>query len=135
MGSPELAYGFLLYSTTRHTKDGDAEIFDTTALKGIYDIRAEDGRVTCKLRVDPRVQNRNGTLHGGCTATIVDIVGTAALLTQSVRGGVSLNINTNYLSAMPGGGVVLIDAKVRRKYSATKLPLLNSSSVKIKSKI
>jgi acyl-coenzyme A thioesterase 13 len=115
MGSPELAKGFLLYSTTLQTKDGDPRIFDTTSLKGIYDIRAEDGRVTCKLSVEPRVQNRNGTLHGGCTATIVDVVGTAALLTQVSRGGVSLNINTNYIAAMPGGGVVLIDAKVRKR--------------------
>jgi len=113
MGSPQLAYGFLLYSTTLETQDGP-KIFDTTSLKGIYDVRAEVGRVTCKLPVELRVQNRNGTLHGGCTATIVDVVGTAALLTQIPRGGVSLNINTNYLSAMPGGGVVLIDAKVRK---------------------
>jgi acyl-coenzyme A thioesterase 13 len=114
MGSPQLAYGFLLYSTSLETRDGDPKIFDTTSLKGIYDVRAEEGRVTCKLPVEPRVQNRNGTLHGGCTATIVDVVGTAALLTEIPRGGVSLNINTNYLSVMPGGGVVLIDAKVRQ---------------------
>lgn len=113
MGSPTLAYGFLLYSTNLKTKDGQPKIFDTTSLSGLYDVRAEDGRVTCKLRVDPFRQNRNGSLHGGCTATIVDIVGTAALLTRIPRGGVSLNINTNYLSAMHGGGVVLIDAKVR----------------------
>ena len=112
MGSPQLAYGFLLYSTNHETKDGDPKSFDTTSLKGIYDVRAEDGRVTCKLPVHPRVQNRNGNLHGGCIATLVDVIGTAALLTRSPRGGVSLNINTNYLSAMPGGGIVLIDATV-----------------------
>ena len=119
MGSPQLAYGFLLYSTNLETKDGSPKIFDTTSLKGLYDVRAEDGRVTCKLRVDPFRQNRNSTLHGGCIATIVDIVGTAALLTHISRGGVSLNINTNYLSAMPGGGVVLIDAKVSRCLNGT----------------
>lgn len=112
MGSTELACGFLAYTTTRES-DGEPECFDTTALKGIYDIHAEHGRVTCKMPVHARVQNRNGHLHGGCTATLVDVVGTAALLTISPRGGVSLSINTNYLDPMPGGGVVLVDAKAR----------------------
>jgi acyl-coenzyme A thioesterase 13 len=113
MGSLQAAVGFLAYNTSRTQEDGE-EVFDTTALRGIYDIRAEDGRVTCRFRVLPRVQNRNGTLHGGCIATLVDVVGTAAILTNSRRGGVSLNINTNYLSPMPGNGIVLIDAKVLR---------------------
>lgn len=113
MGSPQAAAGFLLYSTT-HADNGEPTIFDTTALRGIFDVRAEPHRVTCRFPVTQRVQNRNGTLHGGCTATIVDVVGTAALLTVSVRGGVSLNINTNYLAPMPGGGTVLIDARLLR---------------------
>lgn len=115
MGSAELSRGFLLWSTTRETPAGDPDCFDTAALKGIYDIAAPaSGRVTCKLKVSRRVQNRNGNLHGGATATLVDVVGTAALLTVSPRPGVSLAINTNYLEAMPGDGVVLLDAKVLR---------------------
>lgn len=116
MGSAELARGFLLWSTTRESPAGDPESFDTTALRGIHDVTVpEIGRLTCKLPVTQRVQNRNGHLHGGATATLIDVVGTAALLTMSPRPGVSLNINTNYLAAMPGGGVVLLDAKVLRK--------------------
>ena len=45
-------------------------------------------------------------------ATLVDTVGSAALITLSPRGGVSLNINVNYLSKMPVGGNVLIEAQV-----------------------
>jgi hypothetical protein len=36
-------------------------------------------------------------------ATLVDVVGSAALVTLSDRGGVSLAINTLYLNPMPGG--------------------------------
>lgn len=124
MGSPLLAHKFLVYSTTRFPstttdscpEESNVEIFDTTALQGITDIRASPGRCTCRLPVAPRIQNRNGMLHGGCTATIVDVVGTAALLTLAPRGGVSLTINTNYLTSMPGGSgcVVFIDAQVLR---------------------
>ena len=45
---------------------------------------------------------------------MVDVVGTAALLTVAVRGGVSLTINTTYLSPMRGGRDCLIDARVVR---------------------
>ena len=107
MGSPQAAAGFLLFSTTP-----EREVFDSTSLQGLYDVRAAPGRVTCLFPVAKRVQNRNGTLHGGCIATLVDVVGSAALCTQSVRGGVSLNISTNYLRPMPGGGVALIDSRV-----------------------
>ena len=115
MGSPQLAKGFLLYSTTREiadTLEPSAEIFDTTALRDLYDILAVHGKLTCKMKVTSRIQNRMGNLHGGCIATIVDVVGTGALLTMNSRGGVSLNINTNYLDAIHGGSVVLIEAEV-----------------------
>jgi acyl-coenzyme A thioesterase 13 len=118
MGSPLAAAAFLRYSTTRE-RDGHPRSFDTASLKGIFDIRAQPGRLQCKLAVTPEKQNRMGNLHGGCTATIIDVVGTAALLTVSPRGGVSLNINANYLHGMPGGdpsspNVVIIDARVAR---------------------
>lgn len=32
-------------------------------------------------------KRRNGTLHGGCTATLVDTVGSAALVTMSLKIG------------------------------------------------
>ena len=48
-------------------------------------------------------------------ATIVDVVGSAALMTLSPKGGVSLYINTNYVSKLPLKGVALIEAQVRRR--------------------
>lgn len=45
-------------------------------------------------------------------ATLVDTVGSAALVTMSLKSGVSLAINVNYISAMPGGEDAEIDARV-----------------------
>lgn len=90
----------------------DDPCFDHTALKGIKDIETSHGRLTCTLPVGPEVQNRYGTLHGGCTATLVDTVGSAAIVTMSLRSGVSLCISVNYISAMPGGEEALVDARV-----------------------
>ncbi len=55
---------------------------------------------------------RNSTLHGGCSATIVDTVGSAALVTISKRPGVSIAIHTTYLAGMPAGEDVEVEAKV-----------------------
>lgn len=116
MGSPAAAEAFLAYSTNLKDHLGDPEIFDTTSLNGcIHGVRAKDGTMSCKFTVGRRVQNRNGHLHGGCIATIVDIVGTAALLTRSTRAGVSLNIATTYLKAIPGNAVVQVDACILRQ--------------------
>jgi acyl-coenzyme A thioesterase 13 len=116
MGTPAAAAAFLMYSTNLVGENGiSPEQFDTTALQGcVFGIRAEEGKVVCKLHVKKEIQNRNGHLHGGCTATIVDIVGTAALLTRSRRAGVSLAINTNYLRPVPGNRVAEIRAKIQR---------------------
>ncbi|KAK9842085.1 hypothetical protein WJX81_007785 [Elliptochloris bilobata] len=89
-----------------------ASNFDTTALNGLKDIRATPGHVVCTLPVSKRVQNRYTTLHGGCIATLVDTVTSAALVTVSKRSGVSLGIGIDYLSPGTGGEEVEIDARV-----------------------
>lgn len=113
MGSPQAAAAFIRFLTSQSDEGGPA-LFDTTSLQGIHDIRAEVGRLTCLLKVMPRVENRNRTLHGGCIATLVDVVGTGALLTQISKGGVSLSINTNYLRPLPHGAIAFVDATVLR---------------------
>jgi hypothetical protein len=42
-------------------------------------------------------------VHGGCIATLVDVIGSAAIVTLADRGGVSVSINTTYLSPAPIG--------------------------------
>ena len=70
MGTPSAGKIFL-ESLTGSGIEGidlrDAQNFDSVALHSIYDITAySGGRLTCKIRVDPAVQNRYHTLHGGC---------------------------------------------------------------------
>jgi acyl-coenzyme A thioesterase PaaI-like protein len=45
-------------------------------------------------------------------ATLVDVLGTAALVTTSDSGGVSLALTTHYLRPAPTGSLVLVDAQV-----------------------
>lgn len=69
MGTPEAGKLFLEALTGSGLEDIDldqAPNFDTVALHTIRDIKATDGRVTCVLPVEARVQNRYKTLHGGC---------------------------------------------------------------------
>jgi acyl-coenzyme A thioesterase 13 len=75
-------------------------------------VAVEEGHVQMRLAVDERVQNLNGKLHGGASATLVDIAGTLAIMTadRDGRAGVSTDLNVSYVA--PGEGVVLIDARV-----------------------
>ncbi|EFJ43851.1 hypothetical protein VOLCADRAFT_36389, partial [Volvox carteri f. nagariensis] len=92
-------------------------------------VEVGEGRIVCEMPVLERVQNRYGTLHGGATATLVDTISTAALLTVSPHSGVSVHLAVTYLAPMPGGGggggstaiataaeaeTVVIDARVVR---------------------
>lgn len=46
------------------------------------------------MKVEEEHTNRGGTLHGGLTATLVDVVSTAALLyTERAVPGVSVDMN------------------------------------------
>ena len=69
MGSPARAVSFLTDLTSWHTDTFNAETtgnFDTTALHGLKVISSTAGQMTCNFPVNTRVQNRFGTLHGGC---------------------------------------------------------------------
>ncbi|KAL3140714.1 hypothetical protein ABBQ32_005270 [Trebouxia sp. C0010 RCD-2024] len=77
--------------------------FETTALHGLTDITASPGKVVCTLPIKHRVKNRYKTLHGGCTATLVDVIGSAAVMTVAEHSGVSLQISIDYLSELPAG--------------------------------
>lgn len=67
MGTPEAGKLFLQALTGSGSTDmSEDSMFDTVALQTVTDIRAYKGRLTCIIPVQPRVQNRYGTLHGGC---------------------------------------------------------------------
>ena len=59
-------------------------------------------------------------------ATLVDVVGSAALVTVSERTGVSLNISVDYLRPGKAGEDVLVDARVG---CAVRLPGLPEQCV------
>jgi uncharacterized protein (TIGR00369 family) len=59
------------------------------------------GDVETTMVVDQKVENSYGTLHGGAIATLVDIVGTLALLAKdNKRGGVTVDLNVSYTAAI-----------------------------------
>ena len=57
-------------------------------------LSASPGNVVCEMKVEEEHTNRGGTLHGGLTATLVDIISTTAIM-YSERGspGVSVDMN------------------------------------------
>jgi len=59
-------------------------------------IEAGGGRCICELKVGEQHQNRAGMLHGGMTATLVDVVSTAALMSNDNTGpGVSVDMSVS----------------------------------------
>eukprot|EP00854_Cymbomonas_tetramitiformis_P014592 gene14592-17243_t len=88
--------------------------YDQTVLADIKDVYCERGRFTCVIPVNEKVQNRYGTLHGGCIATLVDVIGSAALMTAADASGVSVDINVSFLRSAPLNEEVEIDAQVLR---------------------
>jgi acyl-coenzyme A thioesterase 13 len=71
------------------------------------------GEAEAELIVDSRHENSYGTLHGGAITTLVDIVGTMALLAKDhKRGGVSVDLNVNFLKAAKTGEKVVVRGRV-----------------------
>jgi len=72
-----------------------------------------DGTVSCTMTVDETVQNAYSTLHGGAVATLVDVVGTLALLTRDVtKPGVSVELSVTFIAAAKAGEVVRAEGRV-----------------------
>lgn len=78
-------------------------------------VDTESGVAECEFVVDSRHQNSYGTLHGGAISSLVDIVGTMALLAKDhTRGGVSVDLNVTYLKAAKVGETVKVRGRVLR---------------------
>ncbi|KAK7282175.1 hypothetical protein RIF29_10770 [Crotalaria pallida] len=62
----------------------------------------EHGRVICSMKIPSRLLNSGNSLHGGATAALVDVVGSAAICSvgySAPNTGVSVEINVSYLDA------------------------------------
>lgn len=73
-----------------------------------------DGKAVCEVDVTPAVQNVSGNLHGGAIATLVDHVGTWAIVSADRQGrpGVTTDLNVSYLAPAPAGATVVAQAAV-----------------------
>ncbi|GMR44681.1 hypothetical protein PMAYCL1PPCAC_14876, partial [Pristionchus mayeri] len=78
-------------------------------------LKADEGKVSVEFEVDDRMANHFGTLHGGCSATMVDAITTGALM-ATPRGiaGESIDLHMTYLAAAKLGDTVQLDAEVIR---------------------
>ncbi|XP_041664567.1 acyl-coenzyme A thioesterase 13 [Cheilinus undulatus] len=79
-------------------------------------LSASPGKVVCEMRVEEEHTNRGGTLHGGLTATLVDVISTVAIMnTERGAPGVSVDMNITYMSAAKMGEDILITAQVLKQ--------------------
>ncbi|KAG9139892.1 hypothetical protein Leryth_015267 [Lithospermum erythrorhizon] len=84
-------------------------------MKGIKVDLIQPGRLLCSFTVSSRLTNSANTLHGGVTASLVDIIGSAAVYTAGCPvTGVSVEINVSYMDAANVGDEVEIDARTLR---------------------
>ncbi len=99
-------------------------------LGGLEVLTIGDGRVACALTVTEALSNSYGTLHGGATATLVDVVGTlAALSVDPLRPGVSVEMNQSFVRAAKVGEVLRIEGrclKAGARLAFTEVDILNA---------
>ncbi|CAE6947213.1 ACOT13 [Symbiodinium natans] len=88
--------------------------FDSV-LRGMECIKVEEGYVECQITVGDGVKNAYGTMHGGCTATLVDVLGTMALLSKDpTRPGVSVEMSQTFMAPAKGGEVITVTGTVTK---------------------
>lgn len=93
----------------------DSPGFDRVLSK-VNVVAASPGKVVCQMTVEEEHTNRGGTLHGGLTATLVDVISTAAIMySERAAPGVSVDMNITYMSAAKIGEDVLITAQVLKQ--------------------
>ncbi|CAB1457016.1 unnamed protein product [Pleuronectes platessa] len=79
-------------------------------------LSASPGKVVCEMRVEEEHINRGGTLHGGLTATLVDVISTLAIMnSEGGSPGVSVDMNITYMNGAKLGEDVVITAQVLKQ--------------------
>ncbi|XP_028060505.1 acyl-coenzyme A thioesterase 13-like [Camellia sinensis] len=92
-----------------------SKFFEPFVMQGLSIDLLEPGRLICSMIVPPRLLNTGNFLHGGATATLVDIVGSAVIYTVGAPfTGVSVEINVSYLDSAYVGEEIEIESKVLR---------------------
>lgn len=79
-------------------------------------VSAAPGKVICEMKVEEQHTNKLGTLHGGLTATLVDVISTVALMcTERGAPGVSVDLNITYMAPAKIGEDILITAHILKQ--------------------
>ncbi|CAA0833981.1 Thioesterase superfamily protein [Striga hermonthica] len=92
-----------------------ARFIEPIVMQGLRLDHVERGRIVCSFTVPPRLVDSENALHGGATAAMVDIVGSAVICTTgSAFTGVSVEINVTYLDCAYVGEDIEIECKALR---------------------
>ncbi|PQQ00319.1 acyl-coenzyme A thioesterase 13 isoform X1 [Prunus yedoensis var. nudiflora] len=96
--------------------DGLSEkFFEPFIMKRIQVDLLEPSRIVCSFKVTPHWLNGGNLLHGGATTTLVDLIGSATLLTVGTPiYGVSVEINVSFLDSAYPDEEVEVEAKALR---------------------
>mmetsp|Transcript_59283 Transcript_59283/g.176088 ORF Transcript_59283/g.176088 Transcript_59283/m.176088 type:complete len:161 (+) Transcript_59283:151-633(+) len=101
--------------TVRRRRQRSAGRFDRCLEESMVCTAVGDGSVECTLEVTESLANNYGTLHGGAISTIVDVVGTLALLSvDPSRAGVSVEMSTSFCSAAKIGESLTLTGRTLR---------------------
>ena len=87
---------------------------DGWRVPGVEAVSVEGARLVVRLQVTPELRNYGGTLHGGAAATLVDNVGSLAIVAADRDGrfGVSTDLNVSWLAPIPVGEWITVEATV-----------------------
>ncbi|KAH0535417.1 acyl-coenzyme A thioesterase 13-like [Cotesia glomerata] len=85
-------------------------------LKNLEVLSADKGNCTAEFTVQEEQLNYGGSLHGGCTCSLVDSVSTYALMThaKNPHPGVSVDLHVSFIKAALPGEVITIEAKTKK---------------------
>ncbi|KAI3385514.1 hypothetical protein SNEBB_003413 [Seison nebaliae] len=78
-------------------------------------LECKDGHTVSTFKVENKHINDFGSLHGGMSATLIDIISSWTLLTSKHHmAGVTVSLNVDYLKGVAVGEEVEIHSKVSR---------------------
>lgn len=84
------------------------------SIEGLQAVEATRKHLVVRLEVTDKLANMAGTLHGGAAATLIDIVGTLAIILadRHNRPGVTTDLSGSWYAPAPVGTSVVIEATV-----------------------
>lgn len=87
---------------------------DGWRVEGMEALAVEPGHIVVRREVTSELLNYNRTLHGGAAATLIDVIGSLALVTADRHGrfGVSTDLNVTWLAPAAHGEWIHVDARV-----------------------